>query len=109
MTLAALTGWDLLVAVAVLFTVCAVAVAVIAVFAIRNAERIEDERLVECTCARLVVAGSPDHHLVTATFTDDAHLAGGAVMGGTGASADFCPRHCPGGCNHGCPILKRVP
>lgn len=112
MTLAAITGWDLLVAVSVLLTVCSVAVVVIAVFAIRNAERIEDDRgpawPAECICGRVMAAGGPDHHIVTATFDDDAQLAGGAI-GSTGMSADFCPQHCPGGCNLGCPVLRAVP
>jgi hypothetical protein len=57
---------------------------------------------VECECGRVLSAGTRDHHIVAALFTDDAHLAGGAVEGGTAMVADYCPKHCPGGCNHGC-------
>jgi hypothetical protein len=109
--LAASTGWSLLIAVAVFFTVCAVLVAVVAVFAIGKAEREEDDdwvdllvgqRMYECVCGAQV-GGAFCHH-VSETFTDDARL--GARVGQTGASADFCPEHCPGGCNRGCVVAS---
>jgi hypothetical protein len=65
---------------------------------------------VECECGKQLHAGTRDHHVVAALFTDDAHLAGGPVEGGTAMVADYCPEHCPGGCDKGCPVpLKAFP
>jgi hypothetical protein len=67
-------------------------------------------RAVECECGKQLHAGTREHHVVAALFTDDAHLAGGPVEGGTAMVADYCPEHCPGGCDKGCPVpLKAFP
>lgn len=58
----------------------------------------------ECVCGRLVARGSLEHHLVVSIPGDDAALAGGPVTGGSAVVADFCPEHCPGGCNQGCEV-----
>ena len=54
-------------------------------------------RMQECE-----VCGKPADHRLIAHATDDARLAGGAVMGGTIMAADYCAEHCPGGCLQGC-------
>lgn len=54
----------------------------------------------ECECSAQLTRRQ--RHLVVATFDDDDELAGGSSFGSTAMSADFCGRHCPGGCDRGC-------
>lgn len=42
-------------------------------------------------CGRWLTAA--DRVVISKSFTDDAHLAGGQVFGGTGISATFCVDH----------------
>lgn len=57
--------------------------------------RRQPERQVECTCGRRLPVSKA--HLVTAVFEGEEERAMGGM---TAVVAEYCPAHCPGGCNH---------
>lgn len=101
-----MSGWGVLVAVVCVLAVCTVLVAIMCIVADRN-PWVEEYRATECTtCGRPLPLGGWPCHTIRARYVDDHHLAGALAPGeGTGMSADYCRRHCPGGCDRGCARL----